>query len=143
MAPRPARGHSSPGLDRRASGHGRCQAACQLLERRHRDRQNPLWRPANPDREQVPVGRYPAVPQRRYARPSPHQCRVHTITYDNGREFTDHEGMARDLETQIYFAHPYVSWERGLNESTNGLISQHFPKHRDLTTVIMLKSSVP
>jgi IS30 family transposase len=66
---------------------------------------------------------------------SPHQDRVHTITYDNGREFTDHAGMARDLETQIYFAHPYASWERGLNENTNGLIRQYFPKHRDLTTV--------
>lgn len=66
---------------------------------------------------------------------SPHQDRVHTITYDNGREFADHEGMARDLETQIYFAHPYASWERGLNENTNGLIRQYFPKHRDLTTV--------
>jgi len=44
-----------------------------------------------------------------------HKDRVHTITYDNGREFTDHEGMASDLETKIYFAHPYASWERGLN----------------------------
>ena len=60
---------------------------------------------------------------------------VHTITYDNGREFTDHEGMARDLEANIYFAHPYASWERGLNENTNGLIRQYFPKDRDLTTV--------
>ncbi|HET9130971.1 MAG TPA: IS30 family transposase [Terriglobia bacterium] len=60
---------------------------------------------------------------------------MHTITYDNGREFTDHEGMARDLEARIYFAHPYASWERGLNENTNGLIRQFFPKHRTLTTV--------
>jgi IS30 family transposase len=60
---------------------------------------------------------------------------VHTITYDNGREFADHEGMASDLEASIYFAHPYASWERGLNENTNGLIRQYFPKDRDLTTV--------
>jgi IS30 family transposase len=66
---------------------------------------------------------------------APYIDRVHTITYDNGREFTDHEGMAADLETQIYFAHPYASWERGLNENTNGLIRQYFPKDRDLTTV--------
>jgi len=65
----------------------------------------------------------------------PHKDRVHTITYDNGREFSDHEAIARDLETRIYFAHPYASWERGLNENTNGLIRQYFPKHRDLTTV--------
>lgn len=60
---------------------------------------------------------------------------VHTITYDNGREFADHEGMASDLDARIYFAHPYASWQRGLNENTNGLIRQYFPKHRDLTTV--------
>jgi IS30 family transposase len=66
---------------------------------------------------------------------TPHTDRVHTITYDNGREFSDHQGMAADLETRIYFAHPYASCERGLNENTNGLIRQYFPKHRDLTTV--------
>ena len=66
---------------------------------------------------------------------TPYIDRVHTITYDNGREFTDHEGMASDLETRIYFAHPYASWERGLNENTNGLIRQYFPKDRDLRTV--------
>ena len=66
---------------------------------------------------------------------TPYRDRVHTITYDNGREFADHEGMASDLETRVYFAHPYASWERGLNENTNGLIRQYFPKHRDLTTV--------
>jgi len=66
---------------------------------------------------------------------TPYIDRVHTITYDNGREFADHEGMASDLETRIYFAHPYASWERGLNENTNGLIRQYFPKDRDLRTV--------
>ncbi len=62
---------------------------------------------------------------------------VHTITYDNGREFADHEGMASDLEADIYFAHPYSSWERGVNENTNGLIRQYFPKSRNLTTVTL------
>jgi transposase InsO family protein len=56
-------------------------------------------------------------------------------TSDNGREFADHEGMANDLDARIYFAHPYASWERGLNKNTNGLIRQHFPEHRYLTTV--------
>jgi len=66
---------------------------------------------------------------------TPHKNQVHTLTYDNGREFSDHEGIANDLEAQVYFAHPYASWERGVNENTNGLIRQYFPKRRDLTTV--------
>lgn len=64
-----------------------------------------------------------------------HRSRVHSITYDNGREFADHEGMADDLDTAIYFAHPYASWERGANENTNGLIRQYLPKHRRLDNV--------
>ena len=40
---------------------------------------------------------------------TPYIDRVHTITYDNGREFADHEGMARDLDARIHFAHPYAS----------------------------------
>ena len=66
---------------------------------------------------------------------TPYKEGVHTLTYDNGREFTDHEEMAADLEARVYFAHPYASWERGLNENINGLIRQYFPKGRDLTTV--------
>ena len=56
---------------------------------------------------------------------------VHTITVDNGKEFSDHRDIAAVLQTQIYFAHPYASWERGLNENTNGLIRQYFPKKFD------------
>ena len=66
---------------------------------------------------------------------TPHKDQVHTLTYDNGRELADHEGIASDLEAQVYFAHPYASWERGVNENTNGLIRQYFPKRRELTTV--------
>ncbi len=65
----------------------------------------------------------------------PHRAHVQTITYDNGREFSDHAGMARDLDARIYFAHPYAAWERGVNENTNGLIRQFFPKNRDLRRV--------
>jgi len=53
---------------------------------------------------------------------------VHTITSDNGREFADHERIARELRTDIYFAHPYSSWERATNENMNGLVRQYFPK---------------
>ena len=54
--------------------------------------------------------------------------RVHTITADNGKEFAEHETIAKALEANFYFAHPYASWERGLNENTNGLVRQYFPK---------------
>lgn len=51
-----------------------------------------------------------------------------TITADNGKEFAGHEQIAEGLEAKVYFAHPYHSWERGLNENTNGLIRQYFTK---------------
>ena len=53
---------------------------------------------------------------------------VHTITLDNGKEFSMHEELASMLHADIYFAKPYHSWERGLNENTNGLVRQYFPK---------------
>jgi transposase, IS30 family len=56
---------------------------------------------------------------------------VLSITADNGAEFSQHEQIASALETHIYFAHPYHSWERGLNENTNGLIRQYIPKGKD------------
>lgn len=60
---------------------------------------------------------------------------VHTITVDNGKEFSDHRDIAAVLQTEIYFAHPYASWERGLNENTNGLIRQYFPKKYDFAKI--------
>jgi IS30 family transposase len=61
--------------------------------------------------------------------------RVHTLTSDNGKEFAGHETIAKTLDAKFFFAHPYASWERGLNENTNGLIRQYFPKHRDFSTI--------
>lgn len=52
----------------------------------------------------------------------------HTITYDNGSEFAEHELIGRDTDTDVYFAYPYHSWERGTNENTNGLVRQFFLK---------------
>jgi len=53
---------------------------------------------------------------------------VHTITSDNGSEFAQHELIAEKLKADFYFAHPYSSWERGLNEYTNKLIRQYIIK---------------
>lgn len=58
-----------------------------------------------------------------------------TITADNGKEFANHLQISRHLGVDIYFAHPFASWERGTNENTNGLIRQYLPKSRNLTTV--------
>ena len=55
------------------------------------------------------------------------------MTFDNGKEFAEHEAIASELKVDIYFAHPYHSWERGLNENANGLLRQYFPKGMDLT----------
>jgi IS30 family transposase len=52
----------------------------------------------------------------------------YTITFDNGKEFSNHKEMAQNTGAKIYFAHPYSSWERGLNENSNGLARQYFPK---------------
>lgn len=65
----------------------------------------------------------------------PYKEMVRTITYDNGREFSGHELVNKHLECQSYFAKPYHSWERGLNENMNGLIRQYFPKGCDLRGV--------
>lgn len=54
-----------------------------------------------------------------------------TITSDNGKEFSNHENIARSLGIDYYFARPYHSWERGTNENTNGLIRQYLPKKTD------------
>lgn len=59
---------------------------------------------------------------------SPYKEKVHTITADNGKEFANHKYVSKKLGAKVYFAHPYHSWERGLNENTNGLIRQYFPK---------------
>jgi len=60
---------------------------------------------------------------------------VLTITSDNGKEFSGHAEIARVLDTEFYFAHPYSPYERGTNENANGLVRQYFPKDRDFSTI--------
>jgi IS30 family transposase len=60
-----------------------------------------------------------------------------TITVDNGVEFLNHEMMESSVrnkrkKTEIFYAHPYSSWERGTNENTNKLIRRFIPKGSDI-----------
>ena len=66
---------------------------------------------------------------------TPYKDKCHTITFDNGKEFAEHEKMAAELKADIYFANPYHSWERGLNENSNGLLRQYFPKSMQLADI--------
>ena len=68
---------------------------------------------------------------------------VKTITSDNGKEFAYHQEIERKLGIDFYFAEPYKSWQRGLNEHTNGLIREYIPKrskfidysHKQITAI--------
>ena len=70
--------------------------------------------------------------------------RKRTATLDNGKEFARHEAIATAMGAKVFFAHPYHSWERGLNEHTNGLLRQYLPKklpldnltHRHLAQIV-------
>ena len=65
----------------------------------------------------------------------PDSALVLTITADNGKEFAGHRRLSRALDADFYFARPYHAWERGLNEHTNGLVRQYFPKGTDFRLV--------
>ena len=66
---------------------------------------------------------------------APFKDLVLSITSDNGLEFAMHKYITDKLDTEFYFAHPYSSWERGLNEYTNRLIRQYIPKETDFNDV--------
>ncbi|QTN28585.1 IS30 family transposase [Rhodoferax sp. AJA081-3] len=65
---------------------------------------------------------------------APQTC-LQDTDLDNGKEFAEHEFIASCLRAKVYFAKPYCSWQRGLNENTNGLLRQFFPKGCSLLKV--------
>jgi transposase, IS30 family len=60
---------------------------------------------------------------------------VYTVTEDTGKEFAYHERLTKELADEVYYARPYHSWDRGLNENTNGQLRQYWPKSMVLKKV--------
>lgn len=65
----------------------------------------------------------------------PYKKYVKTITTDNGSEFCCHEKIAKALNTTVYFADSYASWQKGAIENTNKLIRQYIPKGADFNVI--------
>lgn len=83
----------------------------------------------------LPGKKAKAVKQAMISTLNPLKKFVITVTYDNGKEFVEHEAIAKALACNSYFATPYHSWERGQNENANGLLRQYFPKSMELDNV--------
>jgi IS30 family transposase len=65
----------------------------------------------------------------------PYASHVHSITTEYGFEFVEYNAIAEALKTDAYFAHPFSSWERGLNENFNGLLRHYILKGMNLRTI--------
>jgi len=62
----------------------------------------------------------------------PEQLRK-TLTWDRGKELSEHAQLVLDIGTRVFFADPHSPWQRPTNENTNGLLRQYFPKGTDLS----------
>lgn len=66
---------------------------------------------------------------------APFKGHIKSITTDNGTEFACHETIAKSLNTKVYFADPYSSWQKGAIENMNGLIRQYIPKNTSFSNI--------
>lgn len=58
-----------------------------------------------------------------------------TSTLDNWSEFTAWEKIKEEFDMEIYFTHPYSSWEKWTVERINWFIRRFFPKWTDFNTI--------
>jgi IS30 family transposase len=58
-----------------------------------------------------------------------------TMTYDQGKEMSEHELFTKQTKMKVYFCDPHSPWQRGTNENTNMLVRDFFPKGTDFNLV--------